>query len=90
MWPRKFGHFNDFKPFAYRTYPLHFQVALRELHTTIHERDRLRAALDEALTSCAGAVVAQQVAEASQGELQKQLAEVRQQLVTIHDSRSHR
>lgn len=66
------------------------QVALKELHTTIHERDRLRAALDEALTSCAGAVVAQQVAEASQGELQKQLAEVRQQLVTIHDSRSHR
>ena len=43
---------------------------LRTLHGTLQERDRLRAALDEALASCASSLVAREVAEAS---LQKQL-----------------
>jgi len=43
---------------------------LRTLHGTLQEKDRLRAALDEALASCASSLVAREVAEAS---LQKQL-----------------
>ena len=39
------------------------EATLRELQSTIHERDRLSATLEEALTRCTSSLVARQLAE---------------------------
>ena len=39
------------------------EQTLRELQATIHERDRLAATLEEALTRCTSSLVARQLAE---------------------------
>ena len=55
----------------------------RASQSVLVERDSLKASLEEALSRCASSVVAQQLAEATQQQLQQQLVALRQQATPV-------